>query len=145
MTLLFFSISTEDSPRSPQEPPPTKKSAPIEDGGLNLNSATAIIQHQQSQIQALLEQQHQLQNQASTLLGPALQGLLAQAKDNVDITSLLKQTQDLTATQDLLAAQDAQKLPGSSRTNGDPPPAQMSNSRPIISNREQHEEFNTVS
>ena len=40
---------------------------------LDLSSATVIIQQQQHQIQALLDQQQQLQSQANILLGPALQ------------------------------------------------------------------------
>ena len=42
-------------------------------GSLDLDSASAIIQQQQAQIQALLQQRHQLQNQANSLLAPALQ------------------------------------------------------------------------
>lgn len=151
---------TEHSPGA-LEPPSTKQSVPSqqkEDGGqqqsLDLDSANAIIQRQQSQIQALLQQQALLQNQTSTLLGPALQGLISQAKDNVDIVALLKQTQDLAtaqelaSTRDLAAAQEsaaAQKLAVALRANGDPPPAQMSNNRSISSNRDTHGEFNTVS
>lgn len=101
---------------------------------LDLETANAVIQRQHSQIQALLQQQQQ----ASTLLGPALQGLLAKATDS-DLVSLLKQSQELAA------AKEAHNLMEASRANGEPPPAQMSNNRPIVSNRDQHGEFNTVS
>ncbi len=43
----------------------------------DLSSANAVIQQQHSQIQSLIQQQHQLQSQTSTLLAPALQVMAA--------------------------------------------------------------------
>ena len=139
-------LSPGHSQPSVEAAPPTSQSDQPQtagDGGgsvtLDLDSANAIIQQQQSQIQALLQQQQQLQSQASTLLGPALQGLLSQASDSVSIATLVKQTQQLQQCQQLASQQQQMTTNG-----GDQPPAQMSNKVPH-SSREPHTEFNTVS
>ena len=140
-------LSPGQSQSSVEAAPPTSQSDQSETavgggGGpvtLDLESANAIIQQQQSQIQALLQQQQQLQSQASTLLGPALQGLLSQASDSVSIATLVKQTQQLQQCQQLASQQQM-----TANGDGDPPPAQMSNKVPH-SSREPHTEFNTVS
>ena len=79
--VLFVATVTSSGLSSGVPPPAVKKDEPVRDseekggdsGSLDLNSANAIIQQQQAQIQALLQQQHQLQNQANSLLAPALQ------------------------------------------------------------------------
>ena len=93
------------------------------------------------------QRQQQLQSQANNLLGPALQGLIAQTQGpggtQADtVSALLTQAQQL---QQLQAIQ--QQLVNNSGVGGGSlavPTAQMSNVEPTVHNQQQQVQFNQV-